>query len=250
VLVAEAAELTSANLLLSVFEENGFVDYSKDIVGNGGAPDGNFLLSSESGFLLIGHILSNLYRKKVAFTVGVTHSFHVQALKQFSFVHEALEGESPTVSNRLKILSLLDVNIYKGKTSVFLGLSFSRFSDETLGDAGSGLLGEDALVLHVLKDEAGGFGESLGAGVDFELRTSGCFVGVRDAGEDWNDSSASLLVKTFDVAAFANLERSTDVALEELEAALLVQVLCEVAILRVWRDESNEHDHTSQVEQL
>lgn len=102
----------------------------------------------------------------------------------------------------------------------------------------------------MLENKLGGFFESLGACIHFELRTCGGFVGVRDAGEDWNDSSASLLVKTFDVAAFANLERSTDVALEELEAALLVQVLCEVAILRVWRDESNEHDHTSQVEQL
>jgi hypothetical protein len=150
----------------------------------------------------------------------------------------------------LKILSLLNINIDGWKTSVFLFFSFSGFSDETLGDAGSGLLGEDALVLHVLKDEAGGFGESLGAGVDFELRMSGCFVGVRDAGEDWNDSSASLLVKTFDVAAFANLERSTDVALEELKATLLVQVLSEVAVLRVWRDEGDEHDHARHVKQL
>jgi hypothetical protein len=57
----------------------------------------------------------------------------VQALKQFSFVHEALEGESPTVSNCLKILSLLDININGGKSSVFFGFdSGSSTADASL----------------------------------------------------------------------------------------------------------------------
>jgi len=55
VVEAEAAELTSADLLLSVIEEDGLVDDSEDIVGNGAALDGNFLLSSESSLLFIGH---------------------------------------------------------------------------------------------------------------------------------------------------------------------------------------------------
>lgn len=186
----------------------------------------------------------------MALTTGVSNSLHVQAFEQFCLVHEALKGEGPAVTNSLKILCLVNINVDAGEGSIFLLLSSGGLSHEARGNAGSGLLGENALVVHVLQDEGGGFGESLAAGVDFKLRTFGYVVGVRDAGEDWNDSSASLLVKTFDVAAFANLERSTDVALEELEATLLVQILSEVAVLRVWRDESNEHDHTSQVEQL
>ena len=182
--------------------------------------------------------------------MGVTHSLHVQALQQLSFVHEASERESPAVSNGLKVLSLLDIDVDRVKASVLLSFSSGWLSNKALENTRGRLLSKNSLVLHMLENEVGRLLESLGAGVDFKLRTCGGFVGVRDAGEDWNDSSASLLVKTFDVAAFANLERSTDVALEELEAALLVQVLCEVAVLRVWRDESNEHDHTSHVEQL
>ena len=53
VVVAEASELTSADFLLSVFEENGVVDDSKNIVGDGAALEGNFLVSSKSCLLLI-----------------------------------------------------------------------------------------------------------------------------------------------------------------------------------------------------
>jgi len=59
----------------------------------------------------------------VAFTVGVAHGLHVQTLEQLSFIHEALEGESPTITDSLKILSLVDINVDGGKTCVFFGFS-------------------------------------------------------------------------------------------------------------------------------
>ena len=59
----------------------------------------------------------------MALTVFVSDGLHVQALEKLSFVHEAFEGESPSVSNSLEILSLVDIKIDEGKLSVFFGFS-------------------------------------------------------------------------------------------------------------------------------
>ena len=45
--------------------------------------------------------MSNLDREKVAFTVGISHGLHVQALKEFGLVHEAVEGEGPAITDGL-----------------------------------------------------------------------------------------------------------------------------------------------------
>jgi len=45
--------------------------------------------------------LSNLDREKVAFTVGISHGLHVQALEEFGLVHEAVEGEGPAITDGL-----------------------------------------------------------------------------------------------------------------------------------------------------
>jgi len=57
----------------------------------------------------------------MALTVFIADCLHVQAFEKFSFVHEALEGESPTITDCLKILSLVDINVDGGKTCVFFG---------------------------------------------------------------------------------------------------------------------------------
>ena len=129
--------------------------------------------------------------------MGVTHSLHVQALQQLSFVHEASKRESPAVSNGLKVLSLLDIDVDRVKASVLLSFSSGWLSNKALENTRGRLLSKNSLVLHMLENEVGRLLESLGAGVDFKLRTCGGFVGVRDASEILDLTSTSFLIETF-----------------------------------------------------
>jgi hypothetical protein len=115
---------------------------------------------------------------------------------------------------------------------------------------GLGALTNDLLLFHVVKDEVGGLVEGLLTSVDVELAVSGSLVGVRNTSEGGNDTSTSLLVKSLNVTAFANLEGSGDVAFEELKTSCLVEVFGEVTVLGVGGNESDEHDNTSHVKEL
>jgi len=85
----------------------------------------------------------------------------------------------------------------------------------------------------VLDDESGGFGNRHLTSVDVEVGVSGGLVGVRDTSELGNDTSAGLGVKSLDVTFFANLKGGGDVALEERETSLSVEILGKVTVLGV-----------------
>jgi len=85
----------------------------------------------------------------------------------------------------------------------------------------------------VLDDESGGFGNRHLTSVDVEVWVSGGLVGVRDTSELGNDTSAGLGVKSLDVTFFANLKGGGDVALEERETSLSVEILSKVTVLGV-----------------
>lgn len=74
----EAAEGTSADLLLSVLEEGGLVHNSVDtVVAEGSAPQSNLRLLFEGSLLFASHVLSDGNRKKVAFAKSIGHGLHV-----------------------------------------------------------------------------------------------------------------------------------------------------------------------------
>jgi hypothetical protein len=74
----EAAEGTSADLLLSVLEEGGLVHNSVDtVVAEGSAPQSNLRLLFEGSLLFASHVLSDGNRKKVALAKSIGHGLHV-----------------------------------------------------------------------------------------------------------------------------------------------------------------------------
>ena len=104
--------------------------------------------------------------------------------------------------------------------------------------------------MHVVDDHGLAGLEGQRASVDVESGAGGGLIRVRDTSELGDDSSAGLGVKTFDITALTDLKRGADVALVELESSLLVDLLGEISVLRVWADESDKDDLTGEAEEL
>ena len=246
-----AAEGASADLLLAVVEEDWVLDDCEDgIAADGGALDGNLGLALELGFLFSGHWLGDGDGEKVALALSISDRLHVHDLEELELVHEPLERVGPAITDSLKILDLVLVDVQDGESGEFGGLLFRGITPHGLDDNAVVVVAEDALLLHVVDDHglAGLKGER--ASVDVESGVGGGLIWVRDTSELGDDTSASLGVETLDITALTDLKRGADVALVELESSLLVDLLGEVSVLGVWADEGDKDDLTGEAEEL
>lgn len=132
----EAAESTSADLFLSVSEEDGLVDNSEHLVGDLGALKSNSGLASQSFLLFSSHVLGDWDRKKMSTAISISDGLHVHRFDELEFVHEASEGESPAFRDSLQVLDLVDVEVNAWHLSSGGSLFSSGFSDEGLVDNG------------------------------------------------------------------------------------------------------------------
>jgi hypothetical protein len=123
-------------------------------------------------------------------------------------------------------------------------------TDERLNDAGLGLLAEDPVGEHIVNDLLLTFFEGHFTSVDIEFGVFGLFKSGSNTCKERNFTSASLLVKTLDITAFANFKRSRDVSLTEFETSFLVEVLGHVASFLEWGNKSNKDNLASHVKQL
>ena len=250
VLGGEGSESTGADLLLSVIEEAWLVDDSEDIVAELSALEGNLLLSSKGLLLLSGDWLSDWDGKEVSLANLVGEGLHLEALEELELVHEAVEWESPAITDGLEVLSLLPVDVEDLEASVLGGLGLSWGLDEGVDDASDGVVLEDLLLNHVVDDEGLAGIEGKLTSVDIELWVGWSLIRVRDTGEVLDDTVTSLFVETLDISSLANFEGGGDVALEEVEAGLGVNLSSEVSVLGVWGDEGDEADLTGEGEEL
>jgi hypothetical protein len=144
----------------------------------------------------------------------------------------------------------VEVQVDGGKGVGSLALSLGSSLDKMLKNDGSVDLADNVVLLHVLDDEGSGLIEGLLTGVDVELVAFGSLVGVRNTGELWNFTSAGLLVESLDITLLADFERCGDVALVELEAGSLVELLGKITVLGIRRDEGDKDDDAGHVEEL
>lgn len=78
----------------------------------------------------------------------------------------------------------------------------------------------------------------------------GGFIRIRDTSEVLDFTSTGLLVETFNVTGFANIEGRVDEAFIEVEASFLMDLFSEVSILGVGGDECDEDDLSTHSEEL
>ena len=161
-----------------------------------------------------------------------------------------VRGVGPALGDGLQVLHLVQVKVDEVEGLSFNGLSGVSLSDEGLEHDGLGVALEHVLLHHMLEHESHRLVKRELARVDLQVEVLGLLVGVADAGEVGDLASTSLLVETLDVAGFTNLEGGADVALEELEAGVAVDLLGEVAVLGVGGDKCDEHNNASHVEEL
>ena len=206
VLRGPGTEGSGADLFLSVIEEDWLADDSEDVVGDGGALDGDSILSFEFLLLLGSHWLGDWAGHKVAGADLVCDRLHLEALEELELVHEALEGEGPSVTNGLEVLCLVDVNVKSLEGCEVGKLGLVAFLNKGWCDSGLILIVEDVLSVHVVDDESLASIEGEGPGVDVELWVGWCLVWVRDTSEVLDDALTCLLVKTLGVSLFADLE--------------------------------------------
>merc|ERR1712012_947299 len=169
--------------------------------------------------------------KEVASALRVGKGLHVHELE---LVHEAVEGSSPAITDGLEVLDLVLVDVEDLEAGDLGSLLSGGLLPEGLGDLA--ILGstEDTLSHHVVDDEGLGGLEGQLTSVDIEGGVGWGLIGVRDPCEVGDDTGTGLLVKSLDVTTLTDLEGCTDVALVELEASLLVDLLGEVSVLGVW----------------
>jgi hypothetical protein len=246
VLVREAAENARADFFLAVGVEDGLSNSGVNLVL---VPDGEFSLAFKSNLLFFSHVHGDGDREQVSLTLIVSHGLHLDGLEEFHFVHEALEGESPSVTNSLQVLGLhlIDVNTGQSLSGSHFGLILL---DEAFNDARrSGRL-EDTSGEHILGNNHSGAIKGQITSVHVELRVLRGFIRVRDTSELGDNSSTCLLVQSLDIAGFANLKRGRDVGLAEIEASILVELLSHIASFFVRGDESDKDNLASHVEEL
>lgn len=182
--------------------------------------------------------------------VFVGDSLHVHGLDELELVHEAFEWGSPAISNGLEVLALVKVNV-NAWHSISSGALFSGGSfNKRLGDHWNRLVLENLFGFHMLDDLSNALVEGHLTGVDVELRCFGLLVGVGDTSEVLDFTSTGLLVKSLNVTLFADFERGTDVALEEVKVGSLVGCLGKITGASVGGNEGNKDDDTSHVEKL
>ena len=145
---------------------------------------------------------------------------------------------------------MVEVQVDGGKGVCSLALSLGSSLDKMLENDGSVDLADNVVFLHVLDDERSGLIKGLLTGIDVELVAFRSLVGVRNTGEFWNFTSAGLLVESLDITLLANFERCGDVALVELEAGSLVELLGKITVLGIRRDEGDKDDDAGHVEEL
>jgi len=136
----------------------------------------------------------------------VCDCLHLDALEELKLVHEALEGEGPSVTNGLEVLCLVDVNVKSLEGGEVSKFGFVAFLNKSWCNAGLVFILEDVLGVHVVDDEGLASIEGEGASVDVELWAGWCLVWVRDTSEVLDDSLTCLLVETLGVSLFANLK--------------------------------------------
>ena len=246
-----AAEGASADLLFAVVEEDWVLDDGENgVAADGGALDGNLGLALELGLLFSGHWLGDGDGEKVALALSISDRLHVHDLKELELVHEPLERVGPAVTDSLKILDLVLVDVQNGESGEFGGLLFRGITPHGLNNNAVVVVAEDALLLHVVDDHGLAGIEGERASVDVESGVGGGLIRVRDTSELRDDTSASLGVETLDITTLTDLKRGADVALVELESSLLVNLLGEVSVLGVWADEGDKDDLTGEAEEL
>ena len=246
-----AAEGASADLLFAVVEEDWVLDDGENgVAADGGALDGNLGLALELGLLFSGHWLGDGDGEKVALALSISDRLHVHDLKELELVHEPFERVGPAVTDSLKILDLVLVDVQNGESGEFGGLLFRGITPHGLNNNAVVVVAEDALLLHVVDDHGLAGIEGERASVDVESGVGGGLIRVRDTSELRDDTSASLGVETLDITTLTDLKRGADVALVELESSLLVDLLGEVSVLGVWADEGDKDDLTGEAEEL
>ena len=246
-----AAEGASADLLFAVVEEDWVLDDGENgVAADGGALDGNLGLALELGLLFSGHWLGDGDGEKVALALSISDRLHVHDLKELELVHEPFERVGPAVTDSLKILDLVLVDVQNGESGEFGGLLFRGITPHGLNNNAVVVVAEDALLLHVVDDHGLAGIEGERASVDVESGVGGGLIRVRDTSELRDDTSASLGVETLDITTLTDLKRGADVALVELESSLLVNLLGEVSVLGVWADEGDKDDLTGEAEEL
>lgn len=108
----ERTEDTCRDLLLSVLIEDRVLNQSVHvIIAKGSAFDGNMLLTLECDHLLLGDILSNGYRKKMALSDPISEGLHLNDFEELHFIHELLQRVGPTLTKGLEVLNLLNVDV-------------------------------------------------------------------------------------------------------------------------------------------
>ena len=234
VVLRHAAESASADLLLTVVEEDRSINDSENIIGaDGRALESDLAGTSESLLLLSSHRLSDRNREEVALALSISDGLHVHDLEELELVHEAVERCGPAVTNSLKVLNLVLVNVQNGEVSKLLSLLIRGISPVRLSDDTLLVRAHDTILLHVVDNHGLASIKRKRASVDVHGGVSRGFIRSRDTGEVGDNSITSLLVETLDITTLTNLEGSADVALEELEASSLVDGLGKVSVSTV-----------------
>ncbi len=90
VLLRHATKCAGADFFLAIIEVDGVLDYCEDRVRtDGGALDGNLLLTLKGSLLFGSHVLGDWNREEVALAFMVGNGLHVQGLEEFYLVHES-----------------------------------------------------------------------------------------------------------------------------------------------------------------
>jgi len=246
----EASESSGADLFLSVGEEAGVSNDSDGLATvDLGVAESDSFASGESVLELSGDVLGKGDGEHVAFAIFVRDGLHLERFDEFEFVHESSEGEGPTFSDGLDKLDLHIVDHELGESS-----SLGDFGlvgvNEGLDNTGLRVVTDDTFLDHVVNDDVFASFNGDFTSVDVEFTVLGFLVGIGDTGEVGDNTGSSLLVESLDITAFADFESSGDVALEELEASILVEVLGEVSVLGVGADESDEDNSSGHAEKL
>jgi len=246
----EASESSSADLFLSVGEEDGVSNDSNGLATvDLGVAESDSFASGEGVLELSGDVLGDGDGEHVTFALSVRDGLHLERFNELEFVHESLEGEGPTFSDGLDKLDLHVVDHELGESS-----SLGDFGlvgvNERLNNTGLRVVTDDTFLDHVVNNDVFASFNWDFTSVDVEFTVLGFLVGIRDTGEVGDNTGSSLLVESLDITAFTDFEGSGDVALEELEAGIFVEVLGEVSILGVGADESDEDNSSRHAEKL
>lgn len=185
----------------------------------------------------------------MTFAIFVSDSLHLEGLDELEFVHESSEGEGPSFTDGLDKFDLHGVDEKLGESSG-LGDQLGVIVDEAISNTGFRVVSDDTFLDHVVDDDVFASFNGDVTSVNVELTAGGLLVGIGDTGEVGDNSGTCLLVESLNITAFANFERSGDVAFVELESGILVEVLGEVSVLGVGADESNEDDGSGHAEKL